>query len=685
MNRPAALLIAALPLLLAPCFASQGDAPAGALDGPLEASPAQSKEARAVAMRLKGGHYHRQALDDQLSEHIFERYLNLLDPWHDLFTAADLTELARYRHELDDALRTGRLASAFRIFEVYQQRQEAQDEVLLAWARTGAGNVDLDDEEYLEIDRSESPWPKDQAEQIELWRLRFENDVLAFRLDKDQTDVAAALERRYQNQQRFSKRTGSEDVFELFLNAVAQSYDPHTQYLGHKSAQDFDIDMSLSVEGIGAELGNTGEFVSIERLIPGGPAERSGELSASDRIVAVAQGDEEFEDVVGWRTDEVAELVRGPAGSLVRLQILSAEEPAGSPPRQVSITREAVSLESQAAQSHVIEAGDGKRIGVIELRTFYMDFEGYQRGDPDYRSTARDVARLLQEFQEQSVEGVVLDLRGNGGGSLVEVNDLGGLFIGQEPVVQVRDGEDDVEVLRPEKDALYRGPLLVLVDRLSASASEIFAGAVQDHGRGLVVGERTFGKGTVQGILPVTMGELILTQAKFYRVTGQSTQLRGVAPDLVFPDGYDADEIGEEALPGALPWDEIRQVEGLGRGRERVLRFLPDLRERHRERVAGDAGFQRQEQRFEHLESLAHEERIPLQEAARRREQEEHEARQLAIENEYRRARGVEPLGSVAELEQDLRSEAQFEEELDPFQLEAARILADYVDLALSR
>lgn len=682
-----AALASAPALALAAALARPQDpAPAPAEGAVLAPEPGQAEEARVVASRLQNGHYRRLPLGDRLSERMLERYLDFLDPWRGRFTSADIARFDRYRFQLDDALRSGKLEPAFEIFEVYQERLKEEYDGLLAAARGDLSTVRLDDEEYLDLDREDAPWPADRAALQDLWRKRFENDVLSLKLQEGTTpeDIRSNLERRYASQLRFAERTHSEDVFQLFLNALAQSYDPHTQYLGRKSAEDFDIDMSLSVEGIGAQLGNTGEFVIIESLIPGGPAEESGMLGREDRILAVGQGEEgELVDVVGWRTDEVADLIRGPAGSTVRLSVLPKNEPLSAPPRALQLTRAAVSIEQQAASSRIIELGEEghtRRIGVIDLPGFYMDFEGFHNGDPDFRSTTRDVGKLLQTFAGEGVEGVVLDLRGNGGGSLIEVNELGGLFFGQVPMVQVRDARGDVEILVAQTPALYEGALLVLVDRGSASASEIFAGAVQDYGRGLVVGERTFGKGTVQRVVPVTAGELILTQAKFYRVTGASTQLSGVTPDMVFPDGVDPDALGEEALPEALPWDEIKPVEDIATRRRIVRELLPDLQRAHDGRAAQDPELVREWRLLTYFEELGRESRVPLDEAQRRREQEEHEARLLAIENDYRRAIGEEPLEHI-----DSEAAEADEDEPDPFQEEAARILADYIDLQRPR
>jgi carboxyl-terminal processing protease len=504
---------------------------------------------------------------------------------------------------------------------------------------------------------------------------------------------------------RLTDRLDGDDVVQIFLNALTLSYDPHTQYLGRKSTDDFDIDMSLSVEGIGALLGNTGEYVQIQRLISGGPAEKSGLLAAQDRLVAIAQGDDEPVDVVGWRTDEVAEIVRGPAGSTVRLSILKRDSPEGSPPAVVTLVREAVALEEKAASSKILDVEDASgemlHVGLIVLPDFYMDFEAYNNHDENYRSTTRDVERELRKLIDANVDGVVLDLRANGGGSLYEVAQVGGLFLGKRPIVQVAgvEPEDGAEVMRSSRAQMYDGPMLVLVDRLSASASEILAGALQDYGRALIVGERTFGKGTVQKVEALSSGSILLTNAKFYRATGGSTQRRGVAPDIRIPDGYNEKDFGEESMDEALPWEEIEpavrnlDANGLTPARRDLLALVPELARRHAQRLGTEPELRRIVARDDYFESLGDETKLSIDESVRRAEQEEHAARLLAIENEYRVAIGEKPLASLDEVNAPAGDPEDGETTppepakpaLDPIHVEAARIVADTIDLLRPR
>ncbi|MDY3199261.1 MAG: S41 family peptidase, partial [Pseudomonadaceae bacterium] len=499
---------------------------------------------------LRRHHYNRIRLDDELSSEVFDTYLRQLDPQRSLFTEADIRDFSEYRYKFDDLLQAGDLSVGFAMHTRQIQRADQR----IAFARQllseGIDKLDFSGDQMILIDREKADWPADDSALHSLWRQQIKDEVLRLKLAGRETEsIQELLEKRYANQQKRLYQTRSEDIFQNYINALAQVYDPHTQYMSPDNAENFDINMSLSLEGIGAVLQSDNDHTKIVRLVPAGPAEKSKQLAPADRIIGVAQGNSEMVDVVGWRLDEVVKLIRGPKGSTVRLEVI----PASNPPsdmtsREVVLVREAVKLEDQAAKSSVLEfneQGQDYRIGVIEVPGFYIDFKAYRRGDPDYRSTTRDVRRLLSELQEQNIDGIVLDLRNNGGGSLQEATELTGLFIGQGPSVLVRDAKGQVQVLDdPDAGVVYHGPLAVIVNKLSASASEIFAGAVQDYGRGLVIGEPTFGKGTVQSIQPLNHGELKFTLAKFYRVSGQSTQNRGVVPDILYPSLLETADFG---------------------------------------------------------------------------------------------------------------------------------------------
>ncbi|NLY58015.1 MAG: carboxy terminal-processing peptidase [Gammaproteobacteria bacterium] len=640
---------------------------------------------------LRRHHYNRIRLNDELSSEIFDTYLRQLDPQRSLFTAQDIKDFETYRYKLDDLLLGGDLSVGFAMHT--QQIHRVDQRILYArqLLKDGIDKLDFDGDQSILIDREEADWPADEAALQGLWHQQIKDEILRLKLAGRETDaIQELLEKRYVNQQKRLYQTRSEDIFQSYINALAQVYDPHTQYMSPENAENFDINMGLSLEGIGAVLQSDNDYTKIVRLVPAGPAEKSKQLAPADRIIGVAQGNKEMVDVVGWRLDEVVKLIRGPKGSSVRLEVI----PASNPPsdltsREVALVREAVKLEDQAAKSSVLEVQeDGRdyRIGVIEVPGFYIDFKAYRRGDPNYRSTTRDVRRLLKELQEQQIDGIVLDLRNNGGGSLQEATELSGLFIGQGPSVLVRDARGDVQVLDdPSAGVAYSGPLAVIVNKLSASASEIFAGAVQDYGRGLVIGESTFGKGTVQSIQPLNHGELKFTLAKFYRVSGQSTQNRGVVPDIVYPSLLDTADFGESSLPRALPWDTIPAVPYKA---DNLLKpLIPRLIDRHKARAAKDPEFIYTLARIDLNRTMQEREYLPLNEARRRAEQQEFEAQLLAMENARRTAKGEEPLdkldkedplldGTAVHVEEDDEDKSD-----DPFLAETGHILIDLLEL----
>lgn len=665
-------------LLAAVAAASAGplalSAPSAPALGDLEPARGQSRILRETVALLEQGHLKKMELDDRFSEAVLERYLELLDRARSTFLAADVARFQeRFGRALDEAADRGDLEPAFAVYNVFLERAREQGEFMVGLLETELAGLELDGDGTIEIDRSKAPWPASREEAEALWRKRFEDDVLRLRLaDQDEEAVRKTLEKRYRGILTRISQTKSEDVLTVFANAITYVFDPHTVYFAPRLAENFGIEMSLSLEGIGALLGADGEYTQIQRLIPGGPAELSGELKPLDKITAVAQEGEEPTDVVGWRLDDVVQLIRGPKGTRVRLAILSEGQ---EKPRTIELVRDKVKLEEQAAKSYLLEPEEGgPKVGVIDLPAFYEDFSGARRGDPDYKSSSRDVAELVTELVAQGAESIVLDLRGNGGGSLPEAVALTGLFIGKQPVVQVRSAKGRTESLVSPVDQLYDGPLVVMVDRLSASASEILAGAIQDYGRGLVVGTRTFGKGTVQNVVPVGGGQVNLTLAKFYRVSGASTQLRGVEPDIVLPDPWDEDEVGEDVERTALPYDTIEPARF--RADRTIAAEVPELARTHAERAAADPDYRSQVRRIELGEELGAVTALPLNEAERRAWSEKREQLFLAIENERRAAHGEEPLADLDELA-DEPAHADRDRDRDPVVEEAARIALD--------
>jgi len=641
-----------------------------------------------VVELLKRHHYSKPPLDDKRSEIIYQSYLKLLDPSRSYFLASDIAEFDKWRFQFDDFLKSGDLQPGFTIYKRYLDRIKSRLDFALAQLNKGVDKIDLNTQETLLVDRKDAPWPKNESELDDLWRKRVKDEVLRLKIaGKDPAKIQETLTKRYKNQLARLGQTRSEDIFQAYLNTFAMSYDPHTNYLSPDSAENFDINMSLSLEGIGAVLQSDNDNVKIVRLVPAGPAAKTKQVATADKIIGVAQGDKEMVDVIGWRLDEVVKLIRGPKGSVVRLEIIPASNaPNDQTTKIVAITREAVKLEEQAAKKSVLHLNqDGKdyKLGVIEIPAFYLDFKAYRAGDPQYKSTTRDVKKLLTELQSEKVDGVVIDLRNNGGGSLQEATELTSLFIDKGPTVLVRNADGKVDVLEDENSgAFYKGPMALLVNRLSASASEIFAGAMQDYHRALIIGGQTFGKGTVQTIQPLNHGELKLTLAKFYRVSGQSTQHQGVLPDIAYPSIIDTKEIGESALPEAMTYDTIKPA--IKPAVDPFKPFLAQLQSRHDVRSAKDAEFVFVEQKLALAKKLMSEKTVSLNESERRAEHADVESKQLVMENVRRKAKGEEPLKELKKEDEDALpvDDDKTKPEDDAYLAETGRILLDYLSLS---
>jgi carboxyl-terminal processing protease len=626
---------------------------------PLSAHP---RTARIVVEQLRRNHYVELEVDDALSSRMFDNYLDALDPGRYYFLAADIEEFESYRFELDNALNRGDLIPAFRMFNRLQQRLMNRSAYAQKRIADGLENLDFTTEEIILIERTDAPWPVDEAAQDRLWDKRIKSQVLSMKLnDKDLDEISETLEKRYRNQRKVALRNRSEDAFQTFINAFASTFDPHTQYFSPRTSTNFNINMSLSLEGIGAVLQTDEDATKIVRLVPAGPADKSGELKPADTISAVGQGQEgPMIDVVGWRLDDVVELIRGPKDSTVRLEV-SSDDADSDETRIVTIVRNTIKLEEQAAQAKIITLdnfGITRRIGVIDIPTFYLDFKGQQDRDPDFRSTTKDVTRLINQLKEQGIDGLVIDLRNNGGGSLQEADTMTSLFIPSGPTVQVKSNGSRPTIYRNNDDAvIYAGPIAVLVNRLSASASEIFAGAMQDYGRAVIVGGQTFGKGTVQTMIPLNRGQLKLTAAKFYRVSGQSTQNQGVIPDIEFPSLFDEEAIGESSLDGAMPWDVIK-----------AARFAPfselspyifDLQTRHLERTKNDPHFNYYRALKRKAQERSERTYLSLNEVQRREEKEQDDLWRLNLENTLRAATGKTLAANLEELEDLQEAEAE--------------------------
>ncbi len=537
---------------------------------PLEEHPS---EAYVITNLLKRIHYRKLEFTDSISSVIYNNYFESLDPNRAYFYASDIAQFEQYRYELDDQIPEGELQFAYDVFDIYRKRALKQIEAIFSMLET---EFDFTKEESFAFDREDAGWPTTESEKNEIWRKIIKSQALSYKLaGRDWEDISESLTKRYQRIQKAIYQYNSEDVFQSYMNAYTNAYDPHTDYFSPPDAENFQIDMSLSLEGIGARLMQNLDYTQVAEIIPGGPAYKSKLLQKDDKIIGVAQGDDgEFIDVIGWRLDDVVAKIRGPKGTVVKLQILKAEEGVNALPDTLRLVREKINLEQQAAKAEMIPITEGNttyKLGVITVPSFYLNFEELRAGKEDYRSTTRDVKRLITELEEQGMDGLMIDLRFNGGGSLQEAIELSGLFIPNGPVVQVRNYDQSVDRMDDEDggEVFYNGPLAVLVNRGSASASEIFSGAIQDYKRGVIIGESTFGKGTVQNVIDLSryirnpelnLGQIKMTLAKFYRVTGSSNQRVGISPDVQFPSIYSSDEYGEASRENALPWDEIQSA-----------------------------------------------------------------------------------------------------------------------------
>lgn len=605
-------------------------------DSVFQIKPVYGKQARIVTSILETGHFRKLPFNDSLSSVVLDGYLSSLDNSKIYFLKADIQAFEKYRYQLDDLARAERVEPAFDIYKVFQKRfNERMDYVM---KHLVGKEFDFTKDEEYETNRDNAPWPANVDELNAIWTQIIKNQALSLKLTgKTQPEIKEALEKRYERFMKSMSQTNSDDIFSTYLNTIAESYDPHTNYFSPRTADVFKQNMAQSFEGIGARLQSDNDYTKIAEILPGGPAEKSKLIHANDRIIGVAQGDEgEMVDVIGWRLDEVVKLIKGPKGTRVRLNVLPAETGVTGPPVVITLVRDKIKLEDLTAKKQVIEyTKDGKqmKLGVITLPSFYMDWEAYQKGDPNYNSTTGDVKKHIKEMQTQGIDGLVLDLRNNGGGSLKEAVDLTGLFIKNGPVVQVKNSMKRTEVLEDEDNSLlYNGPLVVLINRFSASASEIFAGAIQDYGRGVVVGESSYGKGTVQTMVELDRfiqdkdqaGSLKLTVQKFYRVNGSSTQHKGVTPDIKLPSALDPDQFGESSSPAALPWDEIR---GTLYQRTPYInsKILTSLTRTHQDRLKTDAQLLDLVNQTEEARRNFNQTKVSLNEDKRKKEMEEAE------------------------------------------------------------
>ncbi len=660
----------------------------------LKPDPQQGVIAKDISELLTSYTYKKVNLNDSISNLIFDRYIKNLDPNRIYFLDEDIKEFEAFRFQLDNDLKAGDLSAPFYIFNVYQKRYNERQNFSVNYLTKG--DFDFSKKDEYVFSREKKAYFKDLKESDAYWTKKVKYDFLNLKLaKKEPTEIKTTLKKRYENLISQANKINGQDVFQLFMTAFTDSVDPHTNYYNPSNAANFNIDMARSLEGIGATLAMENEFVTIKSVVTGGPADKSKQLKIDDKIIGVAQGkDGEFVDVIGWRLDNAIALIRGSKGTIVRLKILSKDQDMSATPKIVSMVREKIILEDQSAKKVIkteVRGGKTYKYGVIEIPAFYADWKAMQSGDRNYKSTTRDVRIILDSLKKENVDGVIIDLRTNGGGSLLEAIELTGLFIKSGPVVQVRDLRNRVEVNRDEDEGIaWNGPLGVIVDRFSASASEIFAGAIQDYGRGIIIGNTTYGKGTVQSALPMSRinptlgdkgGQINLTTGKFYRISGSSTQHKGVTPDIEFPTIFPADKYGESSEPSALPWDEIKssnyaKVEDLSAK-------IQALKATHDARMKTNKEYQFLLQDIEEFKDMDKEKPLPLNEADLKKQRDEQEAKNLAKENERRVYRGLEPIvknDSKTKEEDGAKVEAKpKEDKFDFIQSESVKIMTDYI------
>ena len=676
--------------------------PAVKVDGSTNLAPDQQQSivAKEVAGMITSYNYKKVALNDSLSALIFDRYLKSLDQNHNYLLAADIKDFEKFKTVFDDDLKTGNLNNAFYIFNVYQKRYLERVNYSLAQVDK---SYDFSKNETFTYDREKQPWVASVSDMNQLWSQRVKYDMLNLKLaSTDANKNKETLRKRYQSLVSQAKKLSNQDVFQIFMDAFTESVDPHTNYFNPANAANFNIEMSRSLEGIGATLASENEYVTIKSVVAGGPADKSRQINIDDRIVAVAQGqDGEYQDVVGWRLENAIALIRGKKGTTVRLKILPKGVSTSAQPKVIEMVREKIVLKDQLAKKEIrTYNSNGKtlKIGIINVPAFYIDFNAYRAKDPNYQSTTRDVKLILDTLKRENVDGVILDLRQNGGGSLIEAIELTGLFIKNGPVVQVRDTRNRVDVEQDDDSSVtYAGPLAVMTDRFSASASEIFAGAIQDYGRGIIIGSQTYGKGTVQSAIEMDkvinpsikemltamtkkaggtgaeskFGQLNLTVAKFYRISGSSTQHKGVMPDVAFPSVIPMDKYGEDTEPSALPFDVINKSNYTKVGD--LSNVIPQLNKQHQERMAKNDNYKYLLEDIADYKKRQNETSVTLNEQQLKQQRDTEEKKNFERNNLRRAALNLPPLkkGQVRPKNEDL----------DFLKMEAGQVLTDYINL----
>ncbi len=643
----------------------------------INSKPEQSSQCIQIVKALERYHYLEKNLNDSMSAIILDTYLKQLDPGKQLFTTQDIDQFRQYQFQFDNDLKKGDLNTAFTIFNLYMERSEDRLEYILTLIKTWEKNLDFTKNESIIIDIDLRQWKDNKSALYFLWEQELKNHIISLILNDQQTDsITETLEKTYSARLNRLLQTNSNDIFQIFMNTVTASFDPHTQFFPPRASEDFDIHMSLSLEGIGAVLQNEYEYTKVIRLIPKGPADKSNLLMPGDKIIGVGQGETgEIKDTIGQRIDHVVKLIRGPKDSFVRLKIIPAKK--NDSIKTIQIKRDQVKLEDQSAKKSVVTIDHNNqtlKLGIIEIPNFYIDFNAYNRGDKNYKSTTKDVQKLLHELKDENIDGLIIDLRDNGGGSLKEANELTGLFLKSGPVVQIKSKYRTTILYDEDPSIEYSGPLIVLINRMSASASEIFAGAIKDYQRGVIVGTRSFGKGTVQEMRPIGKGKLKLTSAKFYRVSGDSTQNLGILPDLEYPQVYRIKDTGESSLEGSLLWDTTTKTYY---DQYRSLSLInKKLNMMYQQRSLKDPGLNYLKKTIETASKLNDQTALSLNLDTRKSEKKKYEQLEIDIENEYLRSIGkpaIEKLDQGKMKTEDLKKILMDQTYL---------VMADFIDLS---
>ncbi|MCP1381449.1 carboxy terminal-processing peptidase [Runella salmonicolor] len=660
--------------------------PFAVADDDLKPTLTQEKVEAYVTKIFSGYHYRKFNVNDSLSTKMYDNYLSDIDRGKLYFLASDIQYFDKYRTQLDEALNNGDLTAAYDIYNTFRKRyRERSNYITKALANP---KFDFSVDESFNTDREKASWAKNTEELDEIWRKLLKNEALELKLSgKADTSVVTLLRDRYKNRERNLGRFRSEQVFQMYMNAFCEVLDPHTRYFSPADSDRFKQDMYQALEGIGAVLREDGNYIKVVEVVPGGPAFKDKRLKKDDRIIGVAQGDEgKVEDIVGWYVDDAVKKIKGTKGTIVRLQVLASDALPNDPPKEIRLVREKVNLQTSRAKKEIVTINQNKhdyKIGIINIPSFYRDFEGAGKRDKDFASTTRDVQKIIDSLKAENVEGIVIDLRNNGGGSLTEAISLTGLFISKGPVVQVRESTGDTEVQTdPDPNVTYDGPIAVLINRFSASASEIFAAAIQDYKRGIVLGEQTYGKGTVQTMVDLNqwikdsdkLGQINITVAKFYRINGSSTQRKGVSPDIEFPSAFSAEEYGESSQPTALPWDQIATA------RFDVTKSLNEkqvakLREKYQQRLKSELEMKTFVDELELFRKARENTVVSLQETKRKKEREEAEKKRAALKK-------LETDDEVDDDETPATAKAADKKKKDIYMNETSRILADYITLS---